>query len=145
MRALTLSAAALGLLAAAGAGAAETQLTVTDAWMRATIPGRPAAGYFTLANKSAVAVTLLRAASPACQPMMLHQSLSTGGVDRMVMVKSIKVPAKGSVSFAPGGYHLMCMAPTADVTPGKSVPVTLTFGDGTILTESFPVRNAAGK
>ena len=113
--------------------------------MRATIPGRPAAGYFTLTNKMAADVTLVRAFSPACQPMMLHQSLSSGGVDRMVMVKSIKVPAHGSVTFAPGGYHLMCMTPTADVTPGKSVPVTLTFNDGTTLTESFPVRNAAGK
>ncbi len=58
----------------------------------------------------------------------------------MTPVKSVPVPAHQSISFAPGGYHLMCMAPTASLKPGSSVPVTLKFEDGGTLTADFPVR-----
>ena len=55
------------------------------------------------------------------------------------------MPAGGSVTFAPAGYHLMCMKPTAAVKPGGTVPVTLTFKDGGTLTGDFPVRGPGGK
>jgi hypothetical protein len=63
----------------------------------------------------------------------------------MVPVASVDVPPHGSVSFAPGGYHLMCMAPAATLKPGTSVPMTLRFADGGTLTGDFPVRGATGQ
>ena len=77
--------------------------------------------------------------------LMLHRSVDQGGQERMVEVASVPVPAHGKVSFAPGGYHLMCMSPAAAMRPGQSVPVTLRFAGGESLTASFPVRNATGK
>ncbi len=118
---------------------------MSDPWIRAVMPSRPAAGYFTLSNDTAAAQALVGAASPACGMLMLHQSISENGEDRMAMVKSIAIPAHGSVKFAPGGYHLMCMSPSPAVTPGHSVPVTLQFADGSTLQASFPVRGATGK
>ncbi|MGH7006854.1 MAG: copper chaperone PCu(A)C, partial [Stellaceae bacterium] len=64
---------------------------------------------------------------------------------KMVMVKSVGVPAGGQVKFAPGGYHLMCMSPSKDVTPGHSVPITLRFKDGGTVTAEFPIRSAMGQ
>ena len=89
--------------------------------------------------------TVIGAASPACGMLMLHRSVEQGGQERMVSVTSVPVPAQGKVSFAPGGYHLMCMSPAAAMRPGRSVPVTLRFAGGGSLTASFPVRNATGK
>jgi hypothetical protein len=109
------------------------------------IPLRPAAGYFTLVNESARPRTLVGAASPDCGMLMLHRSVSQGGVERMAMVKSIPVPAHGSVVFEPGGYHLMCMSPATSLRPGAAAPVTLSFADGGSVAVDFPVRNAIGK
>jgi copper(I)-binding protein len=145
-RAILLLCALVGVLAAGTAAqAAEGGLTISDPWMRSVIPSRPAAGYFTLSNDTGHAEALVGAASPACGTLMLHRSLNQGGQDRMAMVKSVPVPAHGSVTFAPGGYHLMCVSPSKEVTPGGAVPVTLRFADGGTVTARFPVRGATGK
>jgi copper(I)-binding protein len=143
-RALLLS---LGVLiaAAAPAAAAEGGLRISHPWIRAIMPSRPAAGYFTLANGTAQARLLVGAESPACGMLMLHRSENRNGQERMVMVKSITVPAHGQVEFAPGGYHLMCMSPSPAVMAGHSVPVTLRFRDGGTITANFSVRGATGK
>ena len=62
--------------------------------------------------------------------------------EEMVAVEAIVVPAHGIITFAPAGYHLMCMSPGDAVTPGGAVSVTLTFADGGTLSADFPVRSA---
>lgn len=128
------------LLAAAPAVAAEPGVTVGDAWLRFVIASRPAAGYFTLTNDGDRAVSLVRVSSPGCGAAMLHRSVRENGQDRMVPVDRVEVPAHGSIGFAPGGYHVMCMMPTGAVRPGASVPVTLGFADGGEITADFVVR-----
>jgi periplasmic copper chaperone A len=132
-----------GALAADTAEPSEQGLLIGDPWMRFIMPSRPAAGYFTLSNATSEPRTLVGAASPACGALMLHRTVDEGGVDRMAMVKDVGVPAHGSVSFAPGGYHLMCMSPSPQMIPGRSVAVTLRFADGAEISASFPVRGAA--
>lgn len=141
--------AGLVVLATAGLGltatAAERDLHVSDAWIRSIVPSRPAAGYFKLMNRGDQEVELTGASSPACGGMMLHHSMRENGVDKMMMVKSVPVPAHGSIAFAPGGYHLMCTQPTSAIKPGDSVPVTLTFSNGASVTAGFAVKGATGR
>lgn len=142
---LTVAVSALAACLAAmlpPAAAAEAGLALSGSYLRTIIPSRPAAGYFTLTNNGATERTLVGASSPACGMLMLHKSVRENGVDKMLPVKSIPVPAHGRVTFAPGGFHLMCMQPAATVRPGASVSVTLTFKDGTTLSGTFPVRSA---
>jgi periplasmic copper chaperone A len=134
---------ALMLLAATAGGAQAGGVTVTDAWIRALPPSVPSGGYFTLHNGTVKPVTLTTAQSPACGMLMLHKSDSAAGMTSMDDVTELVVPAGGTVKFAPGGYHLMCMEATAK--PGQHVPVTLNFRGGAKVTASFAVRNAAGK
>ena len=135
--------AALLLLAGASAAlAASADLTVEQPWMRFIIKSRPAAGYFTLHNNGGAAVQLTGAASSACGMLMLHQSKEVNGVEKMLPVKSVTVPAHGVIAFAPGGYHLMCMQPKAAMQVGASVPVTLTFAGGAKVSAQFPVKGA---
>ena len=133
------------LLFAAGPGFAAGPLAVSDAWIRAMPASIPSGGYFTLRNGTAKDVILTGAATPACGSLMLHQSEMTGGMSSMHHVDEVDVPAGGSVAFAPGGYHLMCMQPTVAVEPGNKVPVTLIFSDGTQVTNEFAVRRANGQ
>ena len=57
--------------------------------------------------------------------LMLHQSTATGGMSGMDMVDQVKLAPGGKVSFAPGGYHLMCEHPKMKVgwlAPGGDHP-----------------------
>jgi periplasmic copper chaperone A len=140
--AVALATASAVFVAACPVAADEAGLALSGGYMRTIIPSRPAAGYFTLDNKSDTDRVLVGASSPGCGSVMLHKSEATNGVETMMPVDSVPVPAHQSVTFAPGGFHLMCMAPTAALKPGVSVPVTLTFKDGGALTGDFPVRGA---
>jgi copper(I)-binding protein len=135
------------VIALAVSGAARAaDVVITNAWFRALPAGLPAGGYFVLANTGNRTATLSGASSSACGELMLHRSIETGGMSRMVMVPKIRVLPHHRVVFAPGGYHLMCMHPDAlKMKPGSSVAVTLDFTDGTKTATSFIVRNALGR
>jgi len=119
--------------------------TITNAWFRAIMPGRPAGGYFTLRNDTDIPRKLVGAASNACGSASLHETREEGGVAKMVPVDQIDVPAHGSVTFAPGGYHVMCMKPSSAMKPGNTVPLTLKFADGADLTTDFTVKSVTGE
>lgn len=137
--ALLLAGAALPLAAAQAA----PSVSVIGGWFRYITPVTPAGGYMRLDNRSARPQALVGASSPACGMAMLHRSISKGGTDRMVMVRSVPIPPGGSVAFAPGGYHIMCMHPR--MKPGAQVPVSLRFANGQRVTVPFTVYGAAGK
>jgi len=139
---------AVSLLVLAATMPAQAQLvmvSIAGPWIRFINPATPAAGYFTVTNAGARPVVITGASSPACGSLMLHQSRNVNGVEHMEMVSSVTVPAHGSVKFAPGGYHLMCMSPSASVVPGRTVPVTLTFADHRTVTKPFMVRGVNGR
>lgn len=128
-------------LAASPARAATPDTTITQARMQVLLPSRPAAGYFTLRNRDATPLTLSGASAPDCQSLTLHQSLTEAGMARMKTVASLPVPAHGSVSFAPGGYHLMCMQPSgALLTHQGTENVTLRFQGGGSVTAPFAIQ-----
>jgi periplasmic copper chaperone A len=141
LAAIFFGAAVLAPALAAAAGG----VSVEKPFMRFIIKARPAAGYFTLKNDGDSAVELTGASSSACGMLMLHQTKSENGIDRMMMVKSVKVPAHGSFSFAPGGYHLMCTQPQSSMAIGANVPVILKFADGKTISATFPVKGPGGK
>jgi len=136
--------AALALLAGI-AQADAAALTVTNGWFRALPAAVPSGGYFTLHNDGDKAVSLTGAQSPACGMLMLHKSMDHGGMGMMEHVDSVTVDPGGTLEFAPGGYHLMCMGSKPILKPGAQVPVTLSFAGGQTVSAEFQVRNAAGK
>jgi copper(I)-binding protein len=136
--ALTAAFCALPALAWAQAGS----VTAQKPWMRYLLPSLPAAGYMVLQNTGAADAVLTQAASPSCGAVMLHESQDESGTAMMMDAGTITIPAHGSVSLAPGGYHLMCMAPRMKV--GKAVTVKLSFQGGATLDVTAPVYGAQG-
>ncbi|MBU6418457.1 MAG: copper chaperone PCu(A)C [Proteobacteria bacterium] len=114
----------------------------SHAWMRYLLPNLPAAGYMTLTNTGDLTTKLVKANSPACGSLMLHESKNDGGTAIMMMVKSISIPAHGQARFQEGGYHLMCMQPK--MKPGDKISMILTFADGDDLLLLVPVYGPAG-
>lgn len=135
--------AAFAFLACSASFAAN--VSVSHAWFRVLPAGLPAGGYFTLHNNGNAPVQLVSAESPACAMLMFHRSTMSGGVSRMQDVSSIVVPAGGTVAFAPGGYHLMCMNPGSAMKPGAHVGVTFVFADKSKVPEDFEAKSADGK
>lgn len=133
------------LLTTAAAMAAPSTLRVEDPWIRALPGSLPAGGYFTLHNDGKSAQTLVGAKADACGMLMLHVSQNKGGMSAMHEVTGVDIAPGGKISFAPGGYHLMCMDAKPAITPGARVPVTLLFKSGEKLTVDFAVRGATGK
>ena len=133
----------VALFAMLSAPASAADMTVEGGWFRSLPGDLPAGGYFTFHNNRAVGVAITGASSPVCGNLMLHHSSNQGGMSGMAMVDKVDVPAHGSVSFAPGGYHLMCMSPR--LKPGDVASVTLTLSDGGAISASFAVKDARGK
>ena len=128
---------------AIGVASASPAVTVKTPWFRYLLPTIPAGGYMTLANGTDKPIELTGARSSACGMMMLHKSVTRNGMDEMLPVKRITIPAHGSFAFSPGHYHVMCMQP--HMKPGESVPVELEFAGLPSVTTHFTVFGAAGK
>lgn len=133
---------AAALLGAAALPVRAESLTIANAWARATPPGvRTAAAYLTIANDGA-ADRLLEAASPAARVLELHTHRSEGGLQRMVRLPDVALPAGGTVRFEPGGLHVMLIDIAAPLTPGMQIELTLRFENASPVTLSVPVVDA---
>jgi copper(I)-binding protein len=129
---------ALAALAALSlASAAQSAPTVEAAWTRPAAQGQTGAGFMTLKNPDAKPDALVAVASPLAKVVQVHQSSMSGGMASMKEVTRVAIPAGGSVTFAPGGYHLMLVGLTKPVKVGDKVPATLTFASGAWVGVSF--------
>jgi len=109
------------------AAPALAQVTIENAWARATPPGaKIAAGYLTIRNAGA-ADKLISASSPAAEKVEPHITVKDGDVSRMREVNGYAVPAKGTVELTPGGSHLMLVNIKAPLKAGEKVPLVLRF------------------
>lgn len=112
---------AIGLAFTSPAGA---QVTIEQAWVRATVPGQPVAGAY-LKIRSAQAAALVAVSTPVTARAEIHEMKMEGGVMKMRPVPRIELPAGKTVELKSGGYHLMLMNITKPLRPGETVPITL--------------------
>ena len=118
---------AMAALAAQSAWAAN--LSVTDAWARATMPGQKVSAAYMQLQSDADA-RLVSASSPAVTRVEVHEMKMDGDVMRMREVKSIELPKGKTVSLEPGGYHIMLMNLTKPIAAGEVIPLTLVVESG---------------
>src|SRR4051794_11660086 len=111
--------AALAAASIAAAASAPT-IAVTGAWARPTPPGATTgAVYAVLTNRASGADALVSASSPASARVELHVMSMGGGVMTMrAMALPAAVAAGGSLSFAPGGAHIMLVGLKGPLTAG---------------------------
>ncbi len=105
-------------------GAVQAQVTVSDAWVRATVPQQRASGAF-LRIDSAANATLVGASSSVAGVVEIHQMSMQGDVMKMQQVPRIALTAGKTVALEPGGYHIMLMELKQTLKAGDTVPLTL--------------------
>lgn len=109
--------------------AAHAEVTVQDAWIRATVPQQKVTGAFMKITSTADA-HIVDIKSPIADRAEIHEMKMDNGVMTMRAVPSLPLGAGKSVSLAPGGYHIMLFGLHQQVKAGESVPLTLLIEDG---------------
>lgn len=85
------------------------------------------AGYMTIANTGAAPDRLV-AAEADFPRVELHDIVMDGDVAKMQQMMGVELPAGETVTFAPGGMHVMFMGLNGDPFEiGEEIPVTLVF------------------
>lgn len=143
-----LTLALLGTIPAAWAGDAKRgDITITNAWARATPPQPPVGGAFmTVSNGGAQSDHLVAARSPVAKTVELHTHVKDGAVMRMTPLSRVEVPPGQTVAFAPGGLHVMLIGLAAPLKEGSRFPLELDFANAGTVTVSVDVAKvgAAG-
>ncbi|SFM02605.1 copper chaperone PCu(A)C [Marinobacter zhejiangensis] len=108
-------------------------VTVDHPWARPTPAVAPVHGavYFSVTNRREVPVVLDGASTPLTDHASIHQTRDVDGTLRMESVEGgLAIQPGESISFEPGGYHVMLMNMEAPLTEGEKFPLTLTFQGG---------------
>jgi len=104
-------------------------VTVTDAWARATVQGQKATGAFMKITAKDNAM-LVGVSSPAAGLAEIHEMKVEKDVMKMApLANGLDLPAGKVVELKPGGYHVMLMDLKSPLTKDTTVPLTLTLQD----------------
>ena len=99
------------------------------------LPGvRMGAGYLTLRNKTDQKIAISKVTSPDFKSVAMHESVLEDGISRMYELQEVIILPGRSVTFEPGGKHLM-IRHTVE-TPAQ---VTLQFYAGDAMMLSLDV------
>jgi copper(I)-binding protein len=124
---------------------ASAAIVVERPQVRASLGAQPTTAAYMVLRNSGLAPDRLIGASCACAAMvMAHRSTVLDGVSRMSMERAVPVPAKGAVTFAPGGLHLMITGVKAPIAEGAKVPIVLEFEKAGKVTVTFVSSSTAG-
>jgi copper(I)-binding protein len=120
---------AASLTAVCAVSAFAQNVTVTDAWARATVQGQKATGAFMKITAKDNA-KLVAISSPVAGVAEIHEMKMDKDVMKMAALPNgLDLPAGKAVELKPGGYHVMLMDLKAPLTKDTTVPMTLTLQD----------------
>ena len=120
--ALALAATLAALPALAG------ELSVTNAWSRATPPGvTVGVAYLTLENDTGKPDRLLKISSPVAAKLQVHRTEVLDGIARMREVAVLHVDAGQVLEFAPNGMHVMLTGLKQPLVEGKTFEIEMLF------------------
>lgn len=136
-----LRSAIVALACATSSALAQTPaVSISGAWVRATVPGQGGTGAF-MTLQSPQALELVGASTPVAGVAQVHEMKLEGNTMRMQHLPALALPAHQSVTLTPGGNHLMLMDLKQPLTAGSTVAITLQFKDaaGAALTQTLQV------
>lgn len=148
---ILLVAAALGLAGCASADTGTTaaseadSVTITDAWVKAADSGMSAA-FGELENAGDSDAVIVSITSDASSMMELHEVVDDGSGSMVMQEKDggFVIPAGGSLTLEPGGFHFMLMDLTAPLVAGEEATFTVAFEDGSTMDFTAPVKDFTG-
>ena len=115
------------------------EVTVNEAWSRATAPGQEV-GMVGMVITSQKDAKLIAVSSSASATTEIHTMSMDNGVMKMRQIENLPLPAKQAATLGPGGNHLMLMGLKKPLKAGDTVAVTLTVQFADKTTEKINVN-----
>ena len=101
-------------------------LTVSNPWVRATVPAQQVTGAF-MTLTAAADLRLVAVSSPQAGMVEIHQMTMENNVMQMrALPDGLALPKGKAIELKPGGYHLMVMDLKRPMQQGAWLPLTLT-------------------
>ncbi|MBP6110192.1 MAG: copper chaperone PCu(A)C [Rhodocyclaceae bacterium] len=101
-------------------------LTVSNPWVRATVPAQQVTGAF-MTLTAAADLRLVAVSSPQAGMVEIHQMAMENNVMQMrALPDGLALPKGKAIELKPGGYHLMVMDLKRPMQQGAWLPLTLT-------------------
>ncbi|MFZ4530114.1 MAG: copper chaperone PCu(A)C [Undibacterium curvum] len=116
----------IALLLASASLMAQAEVSVKDAWVRATVPQQKATGAF-MTLTSNQDVRLVAAESSISGVTEVHEMKMEKDVMKMRAVDALELNQGKALELKPGGYHIMLMELKSQAKVGETVTLKLTF------------------
>ena len=121
-----------------------TDIEISRAWARALPPVVPnGAAYFTLVNHSNKDIVLTGVSSDIAKHSMLHESYFDDDKVAMRHIEELVVSPHKSVTFKPGGFHVMLMGLKRPLTKGGEFTLSLLLKNGSKITTQVKIKDVA--
>ena len=131
---------AIALTLVSSASGASDTLIISDAWVRATPPGKMmTAGYASLENVSKDVITITGVSAEVAGHTSLHETRIERDQSTMRPVAKLSIKAGERVSLKPGGLHIMLMKLSESLTDGQSIDICLELENNDSLCSAFSV------
>ena len=113
-------------LSACQGSSSNIQISISDAWARATVPGQVVgAAYLSIAAKQDIRLDAVT--TPVAESVEIHTMQIQQGVMRMRMLEKLDIPAGKKVTLAPGQTHLMLINLKSPLKAGENITLQLSF------------------
>lgn len=109
--------------------------------------GGTGAAFFTITNNGEADDRLVAATSDVADAVEIHEmAMKDGTMTMSPLMEGLPIPAGETVVLEPGGYHIMFIGLTRDLTAGETLQLTLTFeaaGEIELTVPIFMSKSAA--
>jgi periplasmic copper chaperone A len=124
---------------------AMADVAVSDAWVRANVPGQSVgAAYMTMSSPQDS--TLVYIETPAAGKVEIHSMTMNNNVMKMRKLEELPLKAGKAEKLAPGGFHLMLFDLKKPLKAGNKANFKLCFkdkkGNITHQTVTLPIKEA---
>ena len=130
----------IALTLISSASGASNTLIISDAWVRATPPGKMmTAGYASLENVSKEVITITGVSAEAAGHTSLHETRIERDRSTMRPVAQLSIEPGERISLKPGGLHIMLMKLSEPLTDGQNIDICLELENNDSLCSAFSV------
>jgi copper(I)-binding protein len=122
---------------------ATSPIIVEQPWARATPGGaRTGAAYLTIVNHGPAEDRLVGASTPVAAKVQFHQETDDNGIMRMRELPTVEIGPGATVTFKPGGMHIMLVGLKQQLKEGETFPLTLQFEKAAKIDLLIPIAKA---